>query len=78
MLEKNSISSLELARANVLGGVLTQLYVEPGQFVLEFLQNAKDALMEARKEGLVGDKEERYFSVELHKDRVVVSTRMLE
>jgi hypothetical protein len=41
------------------------MYIEPGQFILEFLQNAEDALMEARKRG--------YFKIELYRDRVVVS-----
>jgi hypothetical protein len=58
---------------NVVSGVLMQLYVEPGQFILEFLQNAEDALMEARRMGLVRDEEERYFKIELYKDRVVIS-----
>ena len=50
---------------NLLNKVLMQLYMEPGQFVLEFLQNAEDALMEAKKKG--------FFKVELYKDKVVVS-----
>jgi hypothetical protein len=58
---------------NVVSGVLTQLYVEPGQFILEFLQNAEDALMEARRMGLVRNEEERYFKIELYKDKVVIS-----
>jgi Holliday junction resolvase-like predicted endonuclease len=46
--------------------LLTELmYIEPGQFILEFLQNAEDALMEAGRRG--------YFKIELYKDRAVVS-----
>ena len=46
--------------------LLTELmYIEPSQFVLEFLQNAEDALMEAGRRG--------YFKVELYKDKVVIS-----
>jgi hypothetical protein len=41
------------------------MYIEPSQFVLEFLQNAEDALMEAGRRG--------YFKVELYKDKVVIS-----
>jgi hypothetical protein len=35
---------------NFLDSVLMQLYIEPGQFILEFLQNAEDALMEHKAE----------------------------
>jgi hypothetical protein len=56
-------------QAESLGTVinlLTELmYIEPGQFILEFLQNAEDALMEANKRG--------YFKVELYRDKVVIS-----
>jgi hypothetical protein len=46
--------------------ILTELmYIEPGQFILEFLQNAEDALMEASKKG--------YFKVELYRDKVIIS-----
>jgi hypothetical protein len=46
--------------------LLTELmYIEPGQFILEFLQNAEDTLMEASKR--------EYFKVELYRDRVIVS-----
>jgi len=41
-----------------------QLYIEPGQFILEFLQNAEDALMEAKKRG--------FFKVELYRDKVII------
>jgi len=41
-----------------------QLYIEPGQFILEFLQNAEDALMEAKRKG--------FFKVELYRDKVVI------
>jgi HSP90 family molecular chaperone len=54
-------------QAESLGTVmnlLTELiYVEPGQFVLEFLQNAEDALLEAGRTG--------YFKVELYGDKVI-------
>jgi hypothetical protein len=49
---------------NFLDNVLMQLYVEPGQFILEFLQNAEDTLMEAKKRG--------FFKVELYRDKVVI------
>jgi len=48
-----------------LDKIVKLLYIEPGQFILEFLQNAEDALMEARKTG--------YFKVELYKDKVIIS-----
>jgi len=56
-------------QAESLGTVinlLTELmYIEPGQFILEFLQNAEDALMEAGRKG--------YFKVELYGDKVIIS-----
>jgi hypothetical protein len=45
--------------------LLELIYVEPGQFVLEFLQNAEDALLEAGRTG--------YFEVELYGDKVIIS-----
>jgi hypothetical protein len=45
--------------------LLKLLHVEPGQFVLEFLQNAEDALLEAGRTG--------YFKVELYGDKVIIS-----
>jgi hypothetical protein len=50
---------------NVLDLLMELTYVEPGQFILEFLQNAEDALMEAGRRG--------YFKVELYRDVVVIS-----
>jgi len=50
---------------NVLDILVELMYIEPAQFILEFLQNSEDALMEARKEG--------YFRVGLFKDKVVIS-----
>ena len=49
----------------VLDLITELMYIEPGQFVLEFLQNAEDALMEAGKKG--------YFKIELYKDKIVIS-----
>ena len=37
----------------VLDLITELMYIEPGQFVLEFLQNAEDALMEAGKKGIL-------------------------
>jgi hypothetical protein len=48
----------------ILDYLIELMYIESGQFVLEFLQNAEDALMEAGRRG--------YFKVELYKDRIVV------
>jgi len=50
---------------NVLEVLGELLYVEPGQFLFEFLQNTEDALMEAKRKG--------FFRVELYKDKVVAS-----
>jgi len=50
---------------NVLDILVELMYIEPAQFILEFLQNSEDALMEAGKEG--------YFKVELFRDKVVIS-----
>jgi len=55
-------------QAESLGNItnlLELIYVEPGQFVLEFLQNAEDALLEAGRTG--------YFKVELYGDKVIIS-----
>jgi hypothetical protein len=49
---------------NFLDSVLMQLYIEPGQFILEFLQNAEDALMEAKKRG--------FFKIELYRDKIII------
>jgi len=40
------------------------MYIEPGQFLLEFLQNAEDALMEANRRG--------YFKIELYRDKIII------
>jgi hypothetical protein len=50
---------------NILDILVELTYIEPGQFILEFLQNAEDALMEGRKRG--------YFRIELYKDKVIIS-----
>lgn len=48
-----------------LDRLLPQLYVERGQFVLEFLQNAEDARMELGRRG-------GFFRIELDRDTVVI------
>jgi hypothetical protein len=63
-----------------LDRIVRLLYIEPGQFILEFLQNAEDALME-KKMKAEGKKEAEktevkktgYFKVELYKDKVIIS-----
>jgi len=50
---------------NFLGRIVELMYIEPGQFLLEFLQNAEDALMEANRRG--------YFKIELYRDKIIVS-----
>jgi hypothetical protein len=63
-----------------LDKIVRLLYIEPGQFILEFLQNAEDALME-KKMKAEGKKEAEktevkktgYFKVELYKDKVIIS-----
>jgi len=49
---------------NVLERFVELMYIEPGQFLLEFLQNAEDALMEAKRRG--------YFKIELHRGKIVI------
>ena len=49
---------------NVLDLFVELMYIEPSHFILEFLQNAEDALMEAERRG--------YFKVELYEDRQLV------
>ena len=44
------------------------MYIEHGQFLLEFLQNAEDALMEANRRG--------YFKIELYRDKIIVSNNV--
>ena len=61
--EAKTATGVSLKR--VLDKIVRLLYIEPGQFILEFLQNAEDALMEAKKTG--------YFKVELYKDKVIIS-----
>lgn len=48
-----------------LNRVLKLMYIEPGQFILEFLQNAEDARMELGK----GD---GFFRIELWDDKIIV------
>ena len=63
---KDPTYGLQAESFRTVSNLLTELmYIEPGQFILEFLQNAEDALMEAGKKG--------YFKVELYRDKVVVS-----
>jgi hypothetical protein len=63
---KNPAYRLQAESLRTVSNLLTELmYIEPGQFILEFLQNAEDALMEAGKKG--------YFKVELYRDKVVIS-----
>jgi len=54
-----------LGLKNVLDTSLGIMHGEAGEFVLEFLQNAEDALMEAGRTG--------FFRIELDKDRVVIT-----
>ncbi|WP_288007841.1 hypothetical protein [Thermofilum sp.] len=54
-----------LGLKNVLDTSLGIMHGEAGEFVLEFLQNAEDALMEAGRTG--------FFRIELYKDRVVIT-----
>jgi hypothetical protein len=62
----NPAYRLQAESLRTISNLLTELmYIEPGQFILEFLQNAEDALMEAGKKG--------YFKVELYRDKVVIS-----
>jgi hypothetical protein len=57
---------------NVFNRLVKLMYVEPGQFVLEFLQNAEDALMENERERQ--ERNERgYLMIELYKDKVVIA-----
>jgi len=49
---------------NFLERVMELMYIGPGQFLLEFLQNAEDALMEANRRG--------YFKIELYRDKIIV------
>jgi len=50
---------------NVLDLFIELMYIEPSQFILEFLQNAEDALMEAGRRG--------YFKIELYEDKLIIS-----
>jgi hypothetical protein len=50
---------------NVFDVLVELMYVDPSHFILEFLQNAEDALMESKRRG--------YFKVELYKDKVIMS-----
>jgi hypothetical protein len=63
---KDPIYKMQAESFGTILNLLTELmYIEPGQFILEFLQNAEDALMEAGRKG--------YFKVELYRDKVVIS-----
>ncbi|MEM4911166.1 MAG: DUF3883 domain-containing protein [Desulfurococcaceae archaeon] len=45
--------------------IISDLFIEPGQFILEFLQNAEDARMELKAKG-------GYFSITLSNNEVVI------
>ncbi|NAZ25423.1 MAG: hypothetical protein GU357_06665 [Thermofilum sp.] len=62
---KEAKSRAGLGLKNVLDTSLGIMHGEAGEFVLEFLQNAEDALMEAGRTG--------FFRIELYKDRVVIT-----
>ena len=53
------------AARTFLNNVLGLMYIEPGQFILEFLQNAEDARMELGKKG-------GFFRIELWNDKVII------
>jgi hypothetical protein len=52
--EAKTATGVSLKR--VLDKIVRLLYIEPGQFILEFLQNAEDALMEEEKKRIEAEK----------------------